>query len=147
MWIQVTNETDIQTLMDTACNFHDSCLKEMKYSSGAYVDKELYMNPTNELRALSVVFQRQSRKKSVIVLEFRKLKYIKLFPLNEIYTCEIHDSTLLYNNGDFYWCDCGGLSMSDIDTYRGVVICAEELYWKSVDDLLGCCDYFQEKIF
>ena len=144
MWIKVENDADISTLMDTVDYFHDSCLKEMKYSSGAYVDHELYMNPINELRVLSIVFQRQSHKNSVVVLEFRKLKYVKLFPLSENYTCEILDATLLYDSGVFYWCDCGGLSRSDMDMHRGVVICAEELYWKSTDNFLGRCDYFQE---
>ena len=34
--------------MDTVYGFHDSCLKELKYISGAYVNEKLSMIPVNK---------------------------------------------------------------------------------------------------
>lgn len=144
MWNQVTDDVTARKLMDAVRAFHDSCLKEMKYTSGAYVDEDLFMHPTNGTRSLRVILQRQSNENSAIELEFRKLKYLKMFPLDEAYTCEIIDSTLLINNGCYYWCDCGGLTMGGIHTYEGIVICAEKLRWRSIDGFLGNRDYFHE---
>lgn len=56
-------------------SFHDSCLKEMKYISGAYVDEELSMLPVNSKRMLSVIIQRQFENPSAIELQFVGLKY------------------------------------------------------------------------
>lgn len=37
MWHEITSNTDITKFMDKICSFRDSCIKEMKYLSGAYV--------------------------------------------------------------------------------------------------------------
>ena len=59
MWNEIANEKDLNSFMDTVCGSHDSCLKELKYISGAYVNEELSMLPINNQRALSMIIQRQ----------------------------------------------------------------------------------------
>ena len=59
MWNEIANEKDLNSFMDTMHGFHDSCLKELKYISGAYVNEELRMFPINKQRKLSVIIQRQ----------------------------------------------------------------------------------------
>ncbi len=142
MWNQVTDDAAIKKLIDTVCMFHDSCIKEMRYVSGAYVNEQRFIHPTNELRKLCIIIQRQTTSDSVIELEFSKLKYLKLCPPDDTYICEILDSTLIFHNGYFYWCDCGGLSISDIATYEGTVVCAEALRWRTINEKLGNQDYF-----
>ncbi len=41
MWNEITNEEDLQSFMKCMYFFHDSCIKELKYISGAYVDENL----------------------------------------------------------------------------------------------------------
>lgn len=49
--------------MQEFVGFHDSCIKEIKYVSGCYVDRERSMQPINSIRKVEVVFQSQIAKK------------------------------------------------------------------------------------
>lgn len=132
MWHEITNENDLKSFMGMHDSFHDSCIKELKYISGAYVDNDLSMYPINDRRSLKIIIQRQSEKSAVIEIEFIGLKYLKLFPVDENYTCEMLDVTMLLKNDSVYWCDCGGMTEYDIDNYKGTVICHRGLggeYW------------------
>ena len=53
------NNNDIEKFMKRICYFHDSCIKELKYLSGAFVDEDLAMYPVNDRRILKVAIQRQ----------------------------------------------------------------------------------------
>lgn len=136
-WNEIIDDNDIKNFMDNICYFHDSCIKELKYLSGAYVGEELSMYPVNDRRILKVIIQRQFKDISVIEMEFEGLKFLKLFPIYEDYTCEILDSTMILKNDCIYWCDCGGLSETDLDSYDGTMICASKLRWRSIDKCLG----------
>ena len=137
MWNEIVNENDLTDFMDTHYGFHDSCLKELKYISGAYVHENLSMHPINEQRILRVVIQRQFKNPSVIEMEFSGLKELRLNPFDENYTCEIHDALMILKDGYIYWCDCGDLSEDDLDDYGGTLICASKVRWRPVDECLG----------
>ena len=70
MWNEITNEKDIHAFMEMVGWFHDSCIKEMKYLSGAYVSDDLAMWPLSDKRVLNVVVQRQFKEKSMIEMQF-----------------------------------------------------------------------------
>lgn len=142
MWNEIKNDNDLVSFMNKICFFHDSCIKEMKYLSGAYVNKELSMYPINDRRILKVIIQRQFEDIPMIEMEFQGLKCLKLFPVDDQYTCEIFDSTMILQNDCIYWCDCGGLSEADLENYRGTMICASKLRWRSVEELLGPDEYY-----
>lgn len=137
MWHEIKSKEDLNDFMNTMCGFHDSCLKEMKYISGAYVNEELSMLPVNNKRVLSVIIQRQFENPSAVELQFVGLKYLKLFPKDENYTCEILDATMILKEDYIYWCDCGGLLEKDIEGYEGTTICASEVRWRAVDGFIG----------
>ena len=59
MWYEVKNAKDAMEFLNRMGFFHDSCIKEMKYYSGAFVNEDLSMHPTNDCRTLSVIIQRQ----------------------------------------------------------------------------------------
>lgn len=40
MWNKISSKEDISALMDRMYSFHDSCIKEMYYISGAYTTAE-----------------------------------------------------------------------------------------------------------
>ena len=137
MWNEISNEKDLYSFMDTVCGFHDSCLKELKYISGAYVNEKLGMYALNDQRVLSVIIQRQFEDPSAVEMQFVGLKYLKLFPCDDDYTCEILDATMILKEDCVYWCDCGGLSEEDIESYTGTVICASKVRWRAVDEYIG----------
>ena len=86
MWNDIANENDLKNFMDAMYGFHDSCIKEIKYISGAYVNEKLSMSPVNSQRILSVIIQRQFEDLSAIEMQFAGLKYLNLFPNIESYT-------------------------------------------------------------
>lgn len=137
MWNEITSKENLNNFMDMHCHFHDSCLKELKYISGAYVDENLAMYPINDHRTVKMVIQRQFENPSVIELEFIGLIYLKMFPNNEKYTSEILDATMAMKDGCIYWCDEGGLSENDLETYAGTTICASKVRWKAADEYIG----------
>ena len=137
MWERINTDEEIQRFMQKVGNFHDSCIKEMSYISGSYVSDDLSMYSVNDQRVLRVVIQRQKEEDSMIELEFQGLKYLNLSPVDENYTCEMIDSTLIKKDGYFYWCDSGNISESEIDDYAGTLICASKLKWRSIKNHMG----------
>lgn len=137
MWNSVNNNNDLAVLMETLGDFHDSCVKEMRYISGAYVNADLSMFAVNDKRILKVIIQRQYENPSAIEMEFKGLKYLKLRPNDENYTCEILDATMMLKDDCVIWCDCGGLTEAGINDYDGTVICASKLRWRTADEFIG----------
>lgn len=143
MWNNIDNEQDLAAFMEKVFDFHDSCIKELKYVSGAYVDNNLSMYPINNLRLLKMIVQRQYDDPAAVELEFSKLKYLKLYPCDEEHTCELLDVTMLLDNGHVYWCDCGGLTVTEIEHYSGTVICAARVRWREVNGYIGSQEVYQ----
>lgn len=143
MWNSISSEEDIFALMDAVYAFHDSCIKEMKYISGAYVDNDLGMYPVNNLRILKMIIQRQFENPSAIELEFSGLKYLRLSPCDEGYTCEILDATMLLKDGCVFWCDCGGLTAAELEQYSGTVVCASKVRWRAVNEYIGAKEVYK----
>ena len=141
MWETISSSDEISRFMEKVYYFHDSCVKEMSYISGAYVNDSLAMHPLNDRRILRVIIQRQFAEDPMIELEFQGLKYLRLFPVDESYTCEILDSAMLLKDGDIYWCDCGDVTEDDLDDYKGTLICASKLRWRAIENHMG------EKLF
>ena len=146
MWEKISTNDEILTFMERVCGFHDSCIKEMSYVSGAYVDVNLSMFPLNNRRVLRVLIQRQYEKDSMIEMEFQGLKYARLFPADENYTCEISDSTMFMKDGSIYWCDCGNVSESNLEDYTGTLICAARLKWRSIENHLGENEFYHSAV-
>ena len=142
MWNKIIDEKDIQDFMNKVGLFHDACIKEMRYYSGAYVDDNLAMYPINDKRILSVIIQRQFKELSMIELQFVGLKYLSLFPVDEEYTCEILDSKMFIKDGFIYWCDDGDISEDDFKEYEGTLICASKLRWRDIENRIGQDDFY-----
>lgn len=146
MWNEINTEDDLVGFMDKVYYFHDSCIKEMKYLSGAYVNEKLEMYPINDRRILKVILQSQFDSISMIEMEFEGLKYLNLVPTDEQHTCEILDSTMILRNGFIYWYDCGGLSEADLDSYGGTMICASKFRWRSIEKCMGQKEFYVSTI-
>lgn len=146
MWYEINNDDDIMQFMNKMNFFHDSCIKEMSYLSGAYVGPDLSMFPINNQRILRVIIQRQYNENSMIEMEFQKLKTLKLLPIDDNYTCEILDSTMFLQDGYIYWCDCGCLWESDSDSFTGTLICASKLRWRSIKNNMGNKCFYKNEV-
>ena len=132
MWKIINNEEDLLKFFDQMNGFHDSCIKEIRYYSGAYVDEDLSMYPINDRRSLLVLLHQQNAEHPIIEMEFEKLKFLHLSPISENYTCEILDATVMYRNGTIYWADSGNLSYDDLEGHSGTVICADMMRWRTI---------------
>ena len=137
MWNEINNQDDLNAFLKRLGYFHDSCIKEIQYISGAYVKENLSMMPINRIRTARVIFQRQFRDPSAIEMEFGGLYQLSLFPQDEMNTCEITDATMMWHGGRIYWCDCGGLSVADLADYQGALICAASVRWRTADEYMG----------
>ena len=56
MWYEISSERDINDFMKKINFFHDCCIKELKYSSGAYVNNRYEMYPLKNTVFLFVIF-------------------------------------------------------------------------------------------
>lgn len=146
MWEIICTNDEVLEFMENVCYFHDSCIKELSYISGAFVDENYSMHPLNDRRILRIVIQRQDEENSMIEMEFQGLKHLNLFPVNEDYTCEILDSTMIMKDGNIYWCDCGNLSESDLDDYTGTLICASGMRWRSIENHMGENEFYHSTV-
>lgn len=138
MWKNVNNDIDLSEFMHKVEFFHDSCIKEIKYTSGAYVNKDLFMYPINDKRILRITIQRQSPELPMFEMEFSGLKFFKLFPLDETYTCEITSSTMFFKKELIYWTECDSHDEKDDVT----VVCAQKFRWRCVENHLGNEDFY-----
>lgn len=138
MWNEIVDKDDLNSFMSLFGGFHDSCLKEIKYISGAYVNNDLSMHPFNKDRSLKVIFQRQYENPSVIEMEFIGLLKMNLFLEDaDFYTCEITSATMILCEDRIFWCDCGGLSANDLESYKGTLICSTAIKWREADEYTG----------
>ena len=133
MWNEINTEQELLEFLALYGGFHDSCLKEMRYISGAFVNKDLAMYPINDKRKLYVVFQRQCEKNSSVEIEFSGLLKLNLVPNDEAYTCEILDVSMFFEDGKIYWGDSDWFK-SEREQYDGTWLCAEKARWRFVDE-------------
>lgn len=143
MWKELHTQHEIDNFMKEIIEFHDSCIKEIKYSSGAYVETNLSMSPVNTKRTLTVLIQRQFEDISALELEFSELEYISMYPVKQDYTCEILNASFFIKDGLIYWCDNGDVKEDNIHNYKGTVICSKKVRWKNASELIGKRDFYK----
>lgn len=141
MWNKINNENDIKSFIDFVHNFHDSCVKEVKYSSGAYVDSDCSMVPVNSTRKLSIIIQSQYEEVKTIEMMFEGLNFLYLTPYDESFTCEIMNSILLFKDGNICWIDDDSFPDSFIN-YNGIIVSAKALFWRILHNSMGPSEHF-----
>lgn len=144
MWNEIKDQNNIDDFMKLFGRFHDSCIKEFKYVSGAYVSEDLSMNPVNSKNTLKIIFQRQFNNPSAIEMEFSELLELRMFPLDDNFTCEILAATMIIENEDIYWYDCDMLTKKDRSNYKGTLICSSKVRWRVADEYIGQGEIYQD---
>ena len=136
MWTEIRTEQDIDSFMVQFNYFHDSCIKEIRYISGAYVDLDLSMHAVNDNRNLRMIIQRQDINPTTIELEFSGLLKLNLEPVGEQYSCELLENTMFIENELVYWGDSDGFA-SKRDNYHGTWLCSKKAKWRIADEYTG----------
>ena len=136
-YFEINDERDIENLMKEFNHFHDSCIKEIKYYSGGYVDEKGAMYPFNSERCVNIIFQSQGANTRVIEMKFEKIKKLNLSPRNEEYDCVIYGATLVKINDLFYWSEWENLKIEDLKNEEGTWISAEKLSWRRLENATG----------
>ena len=135
-WNKINTLIDLENFMTIFGSFHDSCIKELKYISGAFVSTDLGMNPINNTRSLKIIFQRQYKNPTTIEIEFAELSNLILSPVNSNFTCELQGASMFIKEGKIYWYDCDEIE-NPIDGYEGTCICANSVKWRYADEYTG----------
>ena len=135
-WNEINTSLSLENFMTTFGWFHDSCIKELKYISGAYVDINLCMNPINSMRTVKVIFQRQYKEPMVVEVEFSDLINLVLYPVDEKATCDLHGASMFIKDGKIYWYDTDHID-SPTNKHNGTWICANKVRWRIVDEYIG----------
>ncbi len=137
-WHDIKSKKDIDELMDIFESFHDGCIKELKYSSGEFVAKNLSMNPINTKRNLSIIFQRQWKDPSVIEIVFEKINKLNLVPVTEDYTGDILGAYMNIVDGVIYWAEWDDFEVACTDKYNDCTwISSSHAKWRIADQYLG----------
>jgi len=145
MWNEISTEEDIVNFMNLFGGFHDSCIKEIRYVSGAYVGANLGMKPFNDSRTVDIIFQRQWKNPMAIVMRFTGLNTLQLAPVSDKYTCDIFDASMFFKNNCISWADSIDVEKEDIESYCGTWICADSLQWRATDECIGEDEVFLGK--
>ena len=137
MWNEIKNESDAKMFVDKVYGFHDSCIKEMNYISGAYVKEDFGMYPLNTMRRMKLIIQSQLEAVGTIEMEFSGVDFFSMRPCSEEWTCEIMEASLVIKDGKIWWYDEAECFVEDPQEYGGNVICAEKMRWRLLKDRLG----------
>lgn len=137
MWNKIDTESDILNFMKLIDEFSDSCIKEVKYVSGGYVNEDLSMQAINTKRIVYIYFQRQYSTLSAIEMMFVGVKKLNLEPRNEHKDCVIYDSSLFKYQNLFYWADYEDFDIDNKEDETGTYVISEQLYWRIVNSGLG----------
>ena len=137
MWNLIKDQKDIDRFMKVVSFLHDACIKQIKYVSGAYVKSDLSMHPINDKRVLNILIQMQNEKAREVELCFQGLKFLKLSPRDESYTCEITGSAMFFSNGYIYWCDSAAANEKDTIDTADTVVCASACSWRLIECSTG----------
>jgi len=132
MWHYIESKEDVEMLAKILHGFHDCCIKEIKYISGAYVNENLSMYPVNDQRRLSVIIQSQVATPTTYELEFLKLKFAHMYPVDETYTCEILGAQMVLTDLGVCWYDSPEVFNGDLQSYCGNIFFASKMRWRAL---------------
>jgi hypothetical protein len=148
IWHELNSQIDIDYLKKTYGGFHDSCITELHYISGADVDESLCMGFGNSKdKKLSVIFKRQW-KPIKIELFFEGMRKMNIAGWQKNYYCEILDCYLELQNDLIkgiddnlvVWADDAGFNPKKIFD-RNILhepmttyIVSEKLKWRLLED-------------
>jgi hypothetical protein len=135
-WNIIGTEDDMNEFMKQFNYFHDSCIKEIHYSSGTYVNNNLSMAMINN-PVLVILFQRQENDLYAIEVEFSEPLAFHLKPADKNNTTEILSAVFMKMADIYYWADWDGWSITGEDRDSTTWVSAKSVKWRERADLVG----------
>ena len=111
LWNQIKEQKDIDFLLDEYFGFHDSCICNAGYKSGAEVDDNGHMHGVSNDCALIMRFDSQmplfhkQPEKASLELKFSGLRQLNLIGYQENYFCDISSCYLAFYKNYIVWSD------------------------------------------
>ncbi|MCQ2446398.1 MAG: hypothetical protein MJ141_05925 [Clostridia bacterium] len=144
-WKEIRTESDIDEIMETLCDFHDSCIVSLSYKSGAFVDEERAMHfGSLEDREISVIFHSQWDPK-VFELCFTGVRRMHLVGWQDHYFCDIQSAGLSFCNDILpgikgrliVWTDYDSFTPSRLEDplneFTNTYIISDSLKWRIIE--------------
>jgi len=128
-WNYVETQSDVDFLLHQAYSFHDSVLKNLEYTSGAYVNDDKVMSPMNCIR--QVIMRIDSQLCQPVEMVFEGVTALNLRPAGDNYSADIFEASLFVKDAAVFFCD---EKINDIDeTYDCITwIKAYSLRWRFI---------------
>ena len=137
MWNEISDDVKIREFLEHVNYFHDTCIKEIRYISGAWVNEDLSMHPINEINSVEIIFQCQFKDPCTMVIKFIDVDVLHLAPVNMFYTCEILDAAMFRKDDLIFWANDYSVNESNIVNYTGTWISAKRVVCKAINSCLG----------
>ncbi len=134
---EINTDYDVEQLMNDFGSFHDSCIKELVYISGGYVEENGAMNPFDSVKCVIIVFQSQEAKYRTIEVKFEGVVQMNLVPKPDDYDNIIYEASLIKNNELFYWAGWGNFQVKDPNNSLGTWISSSKVSWRPIDFKMG----------
>lgn len=134
---ELKKEEDILEFMDLFSYFHDSCLKELKYVSGSYVNDDLTMSPKDSVRTINAIFQSQNKGLSSVEIIFFNVERLNLVPRADNYDSIILGAHLSLVDNDFYWAEFEDFDYQNVTEFNGTWIKCKGIKWRELSNSLG----------
>ncbi len=135
-WKTIETKEDIEELMIHFGGFHDSCIKELSYQTGTFVDHELGMNVANK-PSLRILFQRQSPELPAVELEFFRMVEAHLRSRAYHHDTVIFGATFYLSPDGIWWADQVNWDHTDAHRDDATWIRSKCLRWRKCDNHLG----------
>ncbi len=127
-WTYVETQDDANDLLTCVYSFHDSVLKMVNYTSGAYVDPDHSMYPVADVRQVIMCFDSQLC--DSIEMVFEGVTAFNLRPAGDNYTADISAASLIVKDSSIFF---GDDEIKEWDeNYEGTWITAYSLRWRFV---------------
>ncbi len=133
----IDNQESIDYLMNQFNGFHDSCIKEVKYVSGAYVSKNGAINPFDSTKTMTIIFQSQGANIRTIEMKFDGIVRFNLCPKGEMEDAVLYGASILYYNGLIYWSSLYDVKLSELEDCDSTWVSSERISWRALDNCLG----------
>ena len=125
-WNYIETQKDIESAIEQTHSFHDSVIKELNYTSGAYVNNDGSMQPVADLR--KVVIQIESQWCGPIEMTFEGVTALNLRPAGDNYTGDMSEASICLKDNIVFFCDS---KLDEMDeSYEGNWIAAYSLRWR-----------------
>ena len=134
----ICNKTDIQLLLEKCHGFHDSCIYEIHYLSGSYVDESMSMRMSsgNTSNTLRMRFHSQNKDCKVFDLEFSGLISLNFNPPSPNESHEIFGGTVIDYEGVYFWSDNHKFDPGDlVNSFKRkeTWICCKQIRWLIIE--------------